>query len=78
MGQSMTAYGRFSNPNYNDLIWEPNLAKDKSQLASPRLISSSFQNGESTEGARLTLAFAYWGQFVLHDLSHTAFHKMGA
>lgn len=48
----------------------------KHALPSPRVISNALVRNSEVIEKELTLAVMQWGQFVGHDLAHTAVNKM--
>ncbi|KAL3277115.1 hypothetical protein HHI36_012472 [Cryptolaemus montrouzieri] len=74
-GKSFTVYGRLLNPNYIDGIREPRRSVTKESMVSPRTVSANLYLDHTVDKKR-SLAALYWGQFIEHDLSHTAMSEM--
>ncbi|XP_060845760.1 peroxidase-like [Rhopalosiphum padi] len=72
LGKATTAYKRLMFPAYTDGI------KDISEeLPNPRKISMGLVGHEQSPDDIKSMAMAYWGIFIGHDLSRTAVSSMG-
>lgn len=77
LGASFTGYKRLLFADYLDGIQEPRRSVTKKHaLPSPRVISNALVKNSDVIEKELTLAVMQWGQFVGHDLAHTAVNKM--
>lgn len=64
------------HPDYLDGVQEARRAVDKKPLPSPRVVSNFLVKNNLEVYSTVTLALAVWGNFIEHDLSHTATNKM--
>ncbi|XP_025192716.1 uncharacterized protein LOC112592779, partial [Melanaphis sacchari] len=72
LGKATSAYKRLLFPAYTDGI------KEISELLpNPRKLSIGLVNDEQSPDNIKSMAMAYWGIFIGHDLSRTAVHSMG-
>lgn len=77
LGQSFTSYARLLFPAYLDGIMEFRRSVNKKHaLPSPRQISNSLVQNIDVADKEFTLAVMQWGQFISHDMAHTAESKM--
>lgn len=78
LGASFTGYKRLLFADYLDGIQEFRRSVNKKHaLPSARVISTSLVKHADIPDKDRTLAVMQWGQFVGHDLAHTATSKMG-
>uniref|UniRef100_A0A1B6E785 Heme peroxidase 2 n=2 Tax=Clastoptera arizonana TaxID=38151 RepID=A0A1B6E785_9HEMI len=75
-GQASTAYKRLIPAKYEDGFQKPRGSNIGQELTSPRLISTSLSRSGDVPDMSKTLAVALWGQFVSHDMAHTAVNRM--
>lgn len=75
-GRAFTGYRRLVFPKYSDGVAEPRKSSDHKELPSARVVSVKLIKDMSKEDETLTLAVMQWGQFVTHDMAHTASSRM--
>ncbi|KAI1304599.1 Chorion peroxidase [Halotydeus destructor] len=72
-GKSFTAFNRIAFPAYDDGIDTPRTsAKSGRPLPNARLVSFTVSPDRSNENKFLTMMVMQWGQFLDHDITHTA------
>ena len=68
----MITFERLLDPSYADGINEPRVASDGSPLPSARDVSLALAPDNNKPNRRYTLMVMQLGQFIDHDLTHTA------
>ena len=68
----MITFERLLEPLYSDGINEPRIAIDGSPLPSARDVSLAMAPDNNKPNRRYTLMVMQLGQFIDHDLTHTA------
>lgn len=77
LGQSFTSYARLLLPTYLDGIMEFRRSVNRRHaLPSARQISNAIVENVDVADKEFTLAVMQWGQFIAHDVAHTAESKM--
>lgn len=77
LGQSFTSYGRLLAPAYLDGIMEIRRSVTRKHgLPSARQISNALVQNVDVADKEITLAVMQWGQFISHDMAHSAESKM--
>ncbi|RWS22747.1 chorion peroxidase-like protein [Leptotrombidium deliense] len=71
-GKSLTAFNRLIPAEYGDATNSPRVAKNKGELPSARLLSTSVATDRNVEHKRLSYLFVHFGQFVDHDITRSA------
>lgn len=74
LGKSFSPYARLHPPEYEDGLGAPRITgRSGDPLPSPRLVSVTISPHDSTVDSKsLTLMAMQWGQFLAHDIIHTA------
>lgn len=71
-GNANMRYFRLTPPDYADGVGLPRQASDGKPLPSARDVSVAFHQDADEPHAHLTVLLAVFGEFVTHDLAHTA------
>ncbi|KAG1649572.1 Peroxidasin [Nymphon striatum] len=71
-GSANTRYNRFLSAQYSDGISAPRKSISGDFLPSPREITLAVHSERGVQHKYISALFAYWGQFVAHDISHTS------
>ncbi|XP_074603840.1 uncharacterized protein LOC141857262 [Brevipalpus obovatus] len=71
-GNSVTEYQRFLSPSYHDSLANPRKSVMGDDLPSARDISYLIHQGSEQEHPHITTLMVFFGEFVFHDLQHTA------
>ncbi|XP_064466102.1 uncharacterized protein LOC135377535 [Ornithodoros turicata] len=71
-GNANMRYFRLIPPDYSDGVGLPRHALDKLPLPSARDVSVAFHLDADEPHAHLTVLLAVFGEFITHDLAHTA------
>ncbi|RWS06651.1 Peroxidasin-like protein, partial [Dinothrombium tinctorium] len=71
-GSSATPYMRLSPAHYADGVALPRLSVTGEELPSSRDISIALHHGTSAEHPHVTTLLVFFGEFVFHDISHSA------
>ncbi|XP_045467735.1 peroxidase-like isoform X2 [Harmonia axyridis] len=74
-GQSFTIYGRLLFPEYMGGVRDPRRSVTRQVLPSAREVSAKLELNSIPDQMR-SWAVLFWGQFLEHDMAHTAMSKM--
>ncbi|XP_039290630.1 peroxidase isoform X2 [Nilaparvata lugens] len=75
-GRSLTPYRRLLAADYEDGLHVMKGSRKGKSLVSPRQVSVSLISNLDNPDTSKTLAVMQWGQFVAHDMAHTASSRM--
>jgi len=71
-GNANTPYLRVLAPNYADGISTPRESLIGEELPSPREVSVTIHQGNDNIHSHMTTLTTFFGEFIFHDLAHTA------
>lgn len=71
-GSANMPYKRAMAPRYADGVSKPRRSITGSELPSPREVSLAVHQGKESPYSHMTTVTTFFGEFIFHDLSHTA------
>ncbi|XP_076365683.1 chorion peroxidase-like isoform X2 [Tachypleus tridentatus] len=71
-GRSLTPFVRFLPPDYSDGVSKPRISRSRTSLPSARLLSNALIQHHDRPHSRASVMLMQWGQFLDHDMTHSA------
>ena len=71
-GNANTPYLRVLSPNYADGVSKPRISVNGDDLPSAREVSLNIHMGNDNIHSHMTTLTTFFGEFIFHDLGHTA------
>ncbi|XP_022242090.1 chorion peroxidase-like [Limulus polyphemus] len=71
-GRSLTPFVRFLPPDYSDGVSKPRISRGRTPLPSARHLSNALIQHQDRPHPRASVMLMQWGQFLDHDMTHSA------